>query len=158
MHETTHANVFHSWLKETFDSDQFDLINVNTLHQAADVLTKPFTSPQKWDSALYMLNMVFYTYKKPPGKGNSLAVTPSRGDPVQYFDISTPENSDKENELDQGGTHCPISNPNNNKGSWSNGAAHLTPNLDNQGPLPKDAPCLGLPKVRTPRQRNVLSE
>ena len=94
-HADRTQRVSFSWLKETFDSDQFELINVNTLHQAADVLTEPFTSLQKWDSALYMLNMVYYTYKNPPRKGNSLAVTPSRGDPAQYFDISTPEDSDK---------------------------------------------------------------
>ena len=94
-HTDRTQRVSFSWLKETFDSDQFGLINVNTLHQAADVLTEPFTSLQKWDSALYMLNMVYYTYKNPPRKGNSLAVTPSRGDPAQYFDISTPEDSDK---------------------------------------------------------------
>ena len=122
------------------------------------MLTKPFASPQKWDSALYMLNMVYNTYKKPEGKGNSLAVTPSRGDPVQYFDISTPENSDNEDDLDQGVELCPISNPNNNKGSWLNGAAHQTPNLGNQESLLKDALCLGLLKVRTPRQRNALSK
>ena len=109
-HTDRTQRVSFSWLKETFDSDQFDLINVNTLHQAADVLTKPFTSPQKWNSALYMLNMVPYTYKQPKSKGNSLAVTPSRGDPVQYFDISTPDNSDNE-ELDQGGNALPSQQP-----------------------------------------------
>ena len=57
-----------------------------------------------------MLNMVSYTYKKPPSKGNSLAVTPSRGDPVQYFNISTPDNSDNE-ESDQGGNALPNQQP-----------------------------------------------
>ena len=109
-HTDRTQRVSFSWLKETFDSDQFDLINVNTLHQAADVLTKPFTSPQKWDSALYMMNMVSYTYLKPSSKGNSLAVTPSRGDPVQYFYISTPDNSDNE-ESDQGGNALPNQQP-----------------------------------------------
>ena len=57
-----------------------------------------------------MLNMVSYTHKKPSSKGNSLAVTPSRGDPVQYFDISTPDNSDNE-ESDQGGNALPNQQP-----------------------------------------------
>ena len=47
--------------------------------------------------------MVNYTSQKPKRKGNSLAVTPSTGDPAQYFDVSTPENSDNEDEQDQGG-------------------------------------------------------
>ena len=54
--------------------------------------------------------MVSYTYKKPSSKGNSLAVTPSRGDRVQYFDISTPENSDND-ETDQGGKALPNQQP-----------------------------------------------
>ena len=63
------------WLKEQFDSSQFDLINVNTLFQAADILTKPLTSPTKWQAATTMLNMTQYT----PPKQKS-AVAPSRGE------------------------------------------------------------------------------
>ena len=121
------VEVSFSWSKETFDSDQFDLNNVDTLHQAADVLTKPFTSPQKWDSALYMLNMVNYTYQKPKGKGNSLAV-------MTFPPLKTP--TMRMNRI-RGAMRCPISNPNNNKGLWLNGVVHQIPNSDNQELPPK---------------------
>ena len=38
-------NICFKWMKQQFENEQFDLINVGTLWQAADILTKPFTSP-----------------------------------------------------------------------------------------------------------------
>ena len=36
------------WMKQQFELGQFELVNVNTTFQVADILTKPFTSPAKW--------------------------------------------------------------------------------------------------------------
>ena len=70
-HTDRTQRVSFGWLKQQFESNQFDLINVNTNYQAADILTKPFTSPAKWENAIHLLGM---KYEKKP----SLAA--SRGD------------------------------------------------------------------------------
>jgi hypothetical protein len=36
-------------MKQQFDEEQFDLINVGTDWHTANILTKPFTSPKKWE-------------------------------------------------------------------------------------------------------------
>ena len=56
-HTDRTQRVSFGWLKQQFESNQFDLINVNTNYQAADILTKPFTSPAKWDNAIHLLGM-----------------------------------------------------------------------------------------------------
>ena len=64
------------WLKETFDSDQFDLINVNTLHQAADVLTKPFTSPHLLHHKNGIQPFICLTWCLTPTRNHQARVTP----------------------------------------------------------------------------------
>ena len=70
-HTDRTQRVSFGWLKQQFESNQFDLINVNTNYQAADILTKPFTSPAKWENAINLLGMGY-------DKKTSLAA--SRGD------------------------------------------------------------------------------
>ena len=48
-------NVSFKWLKQQFEREQFDLINVGTLYQAAEILTKAFTNAAKWEHALRCL-------------------------------------------------------------------------------------------------------
>ena len=48
-------NICFKWMKQLFENEQFDLINVGTLWQTADILTKPFTSPSKWEHALRLM-------------------------------------------------------------------------------------------------------
>ena len=56
-----HANrtqcVSFRWLKQQFECGQFELVNVKTDFQVADILTKPFTSPAKWEHALRLIGI-----------------------------------------------------------------------------------------------------
>ena len=45
------------WLKQQFEIGQFELINVGTTFQVADILTKPFTSAPKWQHALRLIGI-----------------------------------------------------------------------------------------------------
>ena len=45
------------WMKQQFEEEQVDLINVGTDWQTADILTKPFTSPPKWEHALRLMSI-----------------------------------------------------------------------------------------------------
>ena len=44
-------------MKQQFEEEQFDVINVGTDWQTADILTKPFTSPTKWECALRLMSI-----------------------------------------------------------------------------------------------------
>ena len=70
-HTDRTQRVSFGWLKQQFESNQFDLINVNTNYQAADILTKPFTSPAKWENAINLLGM---KYEKKPSLAASRAM------------------------------------------------------------------------------------
>ena len=43
------------WISEQFKRKHYELAYINTLLQAADVLTKPFTSAERWNRALQLL-------------------------------------------------------------------------------------------------------
>ena len=43
------------WISEQFKRKHYELAYINTLRQAADVLTKPSTSAEKWNRALQLL-------------------------------------------------------------------------------------------------------
>ena len=45
------------WLKQQFECGQFELVIVKTDFQVADILTKPFTSPAKWEHALRLIGI-----------------------------------------------------------------------------------------------------
>ena len=45
------------WLKQQFERGQFDLLNVGTLYQVADILTKVFPSPSEWLHALRLIGI-----------------------------------------------------------------------------------------------------
>ena len=36
------------WLKQQFEAEHFDTVNVDTLEQVADIFTKPFAEKTKW--------------------------------------------------------------------------------------------------------------
>ena len=57
-HTDRTQRVSFGWLQQQFKDDQFDLVNVNTSYQVADLLTKPFTSPAKWQHAIDLLGLV----------------------------------------------------------------------------------------------------
>ena len=44
-------------MKQQFEEEQFDLNNVGTDWQTAGILTKPFTSPTKWEHALRLMSI-----------------------------------------------------------------------------------------------------
>jgi len=50
-------NICFKWMKQQFEEEQFDLINVGTDWQTADILTTPFTSPRKWEHALRLMSI-----------------------------------------------------------------------------------------------------
>ena len=49
MNKTQNLNF--KWLKQQFERNQFDLLNVGTSYQVADILTKAFTRPALWQHA-----------------------------------------------------------------------------------------------------------
>ena len=48
-----------SWLSEQFKRKHFRLVYVGSSLQAADILTKPFTNSEKWESALRLMGISF---------------------------------------------------------------------------------------------------
>ena len=46
-----------AWLREQFSKGFFNLVNVNTVYQVADILTKPFTSKAKWNHACNLIGV-----------------------------------------------------------------------------------------------------
>ena len=54
-HVNRTQNVSFKWLKQQFEREPFDLINVGTLYQAADILTKAFTNAAKWEHHAFRL-------------------------------------------------------------------------------------------------------
>ena len=72
-HTDRTQRVSFNWLSEQFNQGHFNLINVDTTEQVADILTKPFTSISKWDHAISFFNLVNYHPKKPT------VSAPSRG-------------------------------------------------------------------------------
>ena len=79
-HTDRTQRVSFGWLQQQFQSDQFDLVNMSTSYQVADLLTKPFTSPAKWQHAIDLLGLVDYEFKpitkptlvaSPRGEGDS---------------------------------------------------------------------------------------
>ena len=64
-------------MKQQFEQEQFDLINVGTLWQTADILTKPFTSPTKWEHALRLMSIGKFWIDGKDGKARQVAKTPA---------------------------------------------------------------------------------
>ena len=62
-HTDRTQRVSFGWLVQQFESEQFNLINVKTNYQAAGILTKPFTSPAKWENAIHLLGMTYVKHK-----------------------------------------------------------------------------------------------
>ena len=48
-----------AWLKQQFEREFFDLINVDTSEQVADIFTKPFADRSKWEHALGLIAHVW---------------------------------------------------------------------------------------------------
>ena len=46
------------WLKQQFERKLFNMINVGTKEQVADIFTKPFADKSKWDHAMKLINHV----------------------------------------------------------------------------------------------------
>ena len=56
-HMNKTQNINFKWLKQQFECKQFDLLNVGTSFQVADILTKPFTRPALWLHAIHLIGI-----------------------------------------------------------------------------------------------------
>ena len=56
-HMNKTQNINFKWLKQQFECKQFDLLNVGTNFQVADILTKPFTRPALWLHAIHLIGI-----------------------------------------------------------------------------------------------------
>ena len=59
------------WLKQQFERKLFNMINVGTKEQVADIFTKPFADKSKWDHAMKLINHVRVDTKLKPGGKDS---------------------------------------------------------------------------------------
>ena len=70
-----------SWLSEQFKRKHFRLVYVGSSLQAADILTKPFTNSEKWESALRLMGISSQPApQKDPQKMKACAGEPARLD------------------------------------------------------------------------------
>ena len=72
-HTDRTQNISFGWLKQQFERGFFNMVNVATLEQVADIFTKPFAEKSKWYHALRLISHV--DVPKPPwlnkkGKGS----------------------------------------------------------------------------------------
>ena len=70
-------NICFKWMKQQFEEEQFDLINVGTNLQAANMLTKPFASPIKWERALRLMSFGKSWIESDNGKVRQVASRPA---------------------------------------------------------------------------------
>ena len=63
-HTDRTQNISFGWLKQQFERGFFNMINVATLEQVADIFTKPFAEKSKWYHALKLINHL--DVPKPP--------------------------------------------------------------------------------------------
>ena len=56
-HMNKTQNINFKWLKQQFECKQFDLLNVGTNYQVADILTKAFTRPALWQHAIQLISI-----------------------------------------------------------------------------------------------------
>ena len=67
-----------SWLSEQFKRKHFRLVYVGSSLQAADILTKPFTNSEKWESALRLMGISSHPLpRKEPQKMKACAGEPA---------------------------------------------------------------------------------
>ena len=55
-HTDRTQNISFGWLKQQFEAEHFDMVNVDTLEQVADIFTKHFAEKTKWLHALRLIN------------------------------------------------------------------------------------------------------
>ena len=67
-----------SWLSEQFKRKHFRLVYVGSSLQAADILTKPFTNSEKWESALRLMGIS----SQPPPRKEQQKMKACAGEPV----------------------------------------------------------------------------
>ena len=56
-HTNKTQNISFKWIKQQFEKEQFDMLNVGTNFQVADVFRKPFPEPKKWEHALRLIGI-----------------------------------------------------------------------------------------------------
>ena len=56
-HMNKTQNINFKWLKQQFECKQFDLLNIGTSFQVADILTKAFTRPALWLHAIQLIGI-----------------------------------------------------------------------------------------------------
>ena len=57
-HTDRTQNISFGWLKQQFEVKHFNMVNVDTSEQVADVFTKPFAEKAKWLDALRLINHI----------------------------------------------------------------------------------------------------
>ena len=57
-HTDRTQNISFGWLKQQFEVKRFNMVNVDTSEQVADVFTKPFAEKAKWLHALRLINHI----------------------------------------------------------------------------------------------------
>ena len=55
-HMSKTQNINFKWLKQQFECNQVDLLNVGTSYQFADIFTKAFTRPALWQHAIHLIS------------------------------------------------------------------------------------------------------
>ena len=59
------------WLKQQFERKLFNMINVRTKEQVADILMKPFADKSKWEHAMKLINHERVAHKLQTGGKDS---------------------------------------------------------------------------------------
>ena len=86
LHRTHRCSV--AWLHESFERDDLQLVYEKTARMCADIYTKAFTDPAKWQIACWLINIIdteklnsFLVYadslRKPSAVASSTSVIPS---------------------------------------------------------------------------------
>ena len=57
-HTDRTQNISFGWLKQQFEVKRFNMVNVDTAEQVADLFTKPFAEKPKWLHALRLINHI----------------------------------------------------------------------------------------------------
>ena len=87
------------WLKQQFERKLFNMINVGTKEQVADIFTKPFADKSKWDHAMKLINHVRVDTKLKTGGKDSDAHVVSKPDLTAVASTPTSRSIDQAEDL-----------------------------------------------------------
>ena len=87
------------WLKQQFERKLFNMINVGTKEQVADIFTKPFADKSKWDHAMKLINHIRVDIKLQSGGKDSDAHVVSKPHLTAIASIPTSRSIDQAEDL-----------------------------------------------------------